>query len=168
MQQLGNEVKYVLDGGACSVGVESTIVKVDNEDVTVLRLGGLPVEEIEEIVGEVQLASEHGTVEAPGMMTSHYAPKVKVIIGNIEENLKKFEGKRIGVLFFKDDVRHQTSVVSYVLSPSGNLEEAARNIFSYLRKLDELNLEVILTELVPDEGLGRAINDRVKRAGAER
>jgi len=168
MKQLGDKVKYVLDGGACSVGVESTIVKIDNETVTILRLGGLPIEAIEEVVGEVTLANEQGEVEAPGMMTSHYAPQAKVMIGNIEANLKKFEGKKIGVLSFKKVFSEQLAVSSYVLSTSGSLEEAARNIFAYLRQLDEQQLDVILTEFVPEEGLGRAINDRLKRAAAER
>jgi L-threonylcarbamoyladenylate synthase len=168
LQQLGNEVKYVLDGGNCSVGVESTIVKVDDEDVTILRLGGLPVEDIEEIVGEVNMVSKQKNIEAPGMMSSHYAPKAKVIIGNIEDNLKKKTGKKIGVLSFNKDYSNATSSFNYILSPSGKMEEAARNIFSYLRKLDEQDLDIILTELLPEEGLGRAVNDRLRRAAAER
>jgi L-threonylcarbamoyladenylate synthase len=166
-EQLGDKVQYILDGGACSVGVESTIVKVDIDDVTVLRLGGLPVEDIEAIVGEVRFANKHENIEAPGMLSSHYAPKAKVVIGNIEENLKRFDGKKIGVLSFKKVFNEQSAIINLVLSQKGSLEEAAHNIFSYLRKLDEQNLDIILTELLPEEGLGRAINDRLKRAAAD-
>lgn len=163
-QQLGDEVSYILDGGACTVGVESTIVKIAPDEAIVLRTGGLPVEEIESVIGKVRIATATDDVEAPGMLLSHYAPRAQVIIGNIEENLQHYAEKKVGVLSFKHPCNSPIPVISLTLSPSGTTEEAARNIFSYLRKMDEYHLDVILAELLPEEGLGRAVNDRLRRA----
>lgn len=186
MQQLGDKVAYILDGGNCAVGIESTIVKVTENEVSVLRLGGIELEKIEAALGtsgqlsgasgmpaskhfgsQVRLRSS-GKIEAPGMTEAHYAPGKSLILGNIAENLLKYSDKKIGILSFKQShgasIRLHRPVVEYILSPTGNLHEAARNLFSYLRELDESNIEIILAEPVPDEGLGMAINDRLRRA----
>lgn len=166
MQQLGEKVSYILDGGNCEVGIESTIVKVTDNEVVVLRLGGIELEKIEAVIGSINHPPLKRQIEAPGMMDSHYAPGKKLILGNIRKNFSKYPGKKIGVLSFKENFTETNHVIQLVLSPSGDLHEAARNLFSYLRKLDESNIEIILAELVPDEGLGRAINDRLRRASA--
>jgi len=165
LQQMGNKVKYVLDGGNCAVGVESTIVKIIGEEATILRYGGLAIEDIEALIGTVQHSNENNkNPEAPGMMLSHYAPKAKVIIGDIEKNLALLEGKTIGVLSFHKAYHEPEIKLSLQLSATQNLDEAARNIFAYLRQLDAATPEIILAELLPDEGLGKAINDRLIRA----
>jgi L-threonylcarbamoyladenylate synthase len=102
--------------------------------------------------------------EAPGMMLSHYAPKAQVIIGDIEKNLAQHKGKIIGVLSFHKTYHAPEIKLSLQLSATQNVDEAARNIFAYLRQLDDAQPEIILTEFVPDEGLGKAINDRLRRA----
>ena len=167
MQQLGDKVAYILDGGNCAVGIESTIVKVSGDEVSVLRLGGIELEKIEAVLDKKLQAKTSGKIEAPGMIETHYAPGKKLLLGNIKENLVKYSGKKIGVLSFTEIFDRANPVTQFVLSPSGDLHEAARNLFSYLRKLDESDAEVILAEPVPDEGLGKAINDRLKRASAE-
>lgn len=164
--QLKQQVSYILDGGECTIGIESTIIKVDNEKVTVLRLGGLSIENIEAVVGKVIINETNNTIVAPGMMESHYAPKVKLIIGDIEANIKLYQSKKIGVLSFQKTFQNENIIKQLQLSTIGNIDEAAKNIFAMLRILDEQNLDVILTELLPDIGLGKAINDRLNRAGA--
>ncbi len=166
-QQLGDNVKYVLDGGNCTVGVESTIVKVTEDEVTILRYGGLSVEDIEALIGTVQHSSNNNeNPEAPGMLLSHYAPSAPLIIGDIASEIKKHEGKKIAVLSFSNLYQLPEPSFCFVLSEKRNLDEAARNIFGYLRKIDAQNPDVILSEFVPDEGLGKAVNDRLRRAAA--
>lgn len=164
--QLGGKIDYVLDGGPCSVGIESTIVSCIDDKVEVLRLGGVTLEEIETTLGkpvdEVRISSDKPN--APGMLTSHYNPGKKVIIGNIDHNLRKFPRARIGVLSFKRTFKNLNVTKQIALSPKGDMKEAAKNLFGALRKLDSRAVEFIITEKVPDEGLGKAINDRLLRA----
>jgi L-threonylcarbamoyladenylate synthase len=168
--QLGDAVSYILDGGPCSVGVESTIVGFPETRPTIYRKGGLPLEEIEALIGPV-LVNEHSSSnpQAPGMLKSHYAPKTRILLGDIKDMMRDTSYTRIGILSFKNIplVNRHSNVVQFALSEDGDLNEAAKNLFSYLRKLDSMNLDIILAEPVPDQGLGRAINDRLRRAAAE-
>lgn len=168
--QLGSKVDYILDGGNCKVGIESTIVSCVDDKVVILRLGGLTVEEIEKALGrpidDVQTSSD--TPTAPGMLTAHYNPGKKIIIGNIDHNLKKFPRARVGVLSFKRTFKNLNITKQFALSPKGDMQEAAKNLFGSLRKLDTRAVEFILTEEVPNEGLGRAINDRLFRASQKK
>lgn len=161
-EQLGSKIQYILDGGPCPVGIESTIVGFENNKPVVYRLGGLSLEDIEQTIGSVTLMT-HSTSnpKAPGQLQSHYAPGKKVILGSIEELLKAHSNA--GILSFQKDFKVNNQVI---LSPSGKPEEAAQNLFEALRAFDKMNVEVVLTELVPDQGLGRAINDRLRRAAA--
>jgi L-threonylcarbamoyladenylate synthase len=163
-EQLGDKISYILDGGACPIGIESTIIGFEESGPVVYRLGGLSLEEIEATIGEVILQS-HSTSnpKAPGQLKSHYAPGKKVILGNIEELLEEYDHKEIAVLSFS---KNFNTPFQLVLSPSGKIDEAAQNLFTALRTLDKMPVKIILTELVPGTGLGRAINDRLKRAAA--
>ncbi|HET9485785.1 MAG TPA: L-threonylcarbamoyladenylate synthase [Chryseosolibacter sp.] len=162
--QLGSKIHYILDGGPCRIGLESTIVGFDNEGAIVFRTGGLTIEDIEKVAGRVrmQLTTSSNPL-SPGQLHSHYAPKKKLLAGNLEELMSEYEAQKVGVLSFQKDrgVRFQ-----YILSPSGNPDEAARNFFSGLRSLDASPVEVILAEYVPEAGLGKAINDRLRRASS--
>jgi L-threonylcarbamoyladenylate synthase len=161
--QLGEKIQYILDGGACDVGIESTIVGFDGDDVIVYRAGGLSIEAIEKIAGRVQVQTHSvSNPKAPGQLKSHYAPRKKVIVGDIPTLLKQYPDS--GVLSFSYD--HQCTH-QYILSSRASIEEAARNLFTALRTLDKLPVNTIVTEFVPNEGLGRAINDRLRRAAAE-
>jgi len=164
-EQLGNEIPYILDGGSCEVGIESTIVGFENDLPVILRVGGLSHEMIESVVGKTAVMT-HSTSNplAPGQLKSHYAPRVKVIIGNLEEMLQRYNVHHSGVLTFSRDFK---SPYQYILSPSGSLQQAAQNLFSALREFDKMPIDVILAELVPDHGLGKAINDRLRRAAAD-
>jgi L-threonylcarbamoyladenylate synthase len=160
--QLGDRIPYILDGGPCPVGIESTIVGFHNGTGTVMRTGGLAIEEIEKVIGKVSLQiNTSSNPKAPGQLQSHYAPRKKMIVGDVEELIKNNAGRKIAVLSFR---KNYGASWQAVLSPDGNLEEAARNFFSALRKLDESPADVILAEYVPATGLGRAINDRLTRA----
>ena len=166
-EQLGDRIPYILDGGPCRVGVESTILGFE-EDVPVLyRPGGIAVEDIEAITGPVRHREQVSSNPlSPGMLRSHYAPATRVLFGDIEKNLRDLKGKRVGVISFKKKIKGIAPDHQVVLSERGDLKEAATRLFSGLRSLDALNLQYILCEPVPDTGLGRAINDRLKRANA--
>jgi len=162
MDQLGDKIGGVLDGGECAVGVESTIVDVENEEYKVLRLGGIAVEDIERVIGKkVSVQTSSSMPAAPGMLDQHYAPKTKLWLGEIAEGLKLFEGKSIAVLSF---MACEGVFYNQPLSLQGSLTEAAAHLFKYLRQLDSQGWEVIIAEPLPNVGLGRAINDRLLRA----
>ncbi len=168
-EQLGEKIKYVLDGGDCHVGIESTIVEFENDEINVLRLGGCTVEDIEKIAGKVRLRQiSSSNPVAPGMMSSHYSPFTPIIIGDIDEIITRNSDLKIGVLAFKNEFQNINKDHMFVLSEKGDLNEAATRLFTGLRYLDTLNLQLIVSEYVPDIGLGRAINDRLKRAEAKR
>ncbi|WP_018343653.1 L-threonylcarbamoyladenylate synthase [Cytophaga aurantiaca] len=163
--QLGNEVEYILDGGACTIGVESTIVGWENNIPTVMRVGGLSIEEIERVIGPVNIqAVSSSNPAAPGMLKSHYAPRIPMIEGNIEELITQHASKKIAVLSFQK--AYPSVYKNYILSAKGDTTEAAQHLFAAMRELDTCGAEVILTEYVPATGLGLAINDRLKRACA--
>lgn len=161
-QQLGDKIGYILDGGPCQIGLESTIVGFDNDGGIVYRNGGLKIEDIEKVIGKVRLQIvSSSNPQAPGQLQSHYAPMKRLVVGNIEELMLQHASEPVGVLSFKKDWQ---TPYQYILSPSGNTEEAARNFFAGLRALDALPVHVILAEYVPEAGLGKAINDRLRRA----
>jgi L-threonylcarbamoyladenylate synthase len=166
-QQLGGLIPYILDGGPCQVGLESTIIGFENGQAVVYRQGGLAVEELEKAIGPLVLRP-HSTSNpaAPGMLKSHYAPRVPLVLGSLEALRERYEGKVIGVIAFRQGLPGIPSARQLVLSPSGDPAEAARNLFAGMRRLDSLPLDLIIAELVPESGLGRAINDRLKRAAA--
>ena len=167
-EQLGGKIQYILDGGPCQVGIESTIISFE-EGISVLRLGGCKIEEIEKMVGKVKVnLYSTSNPTAPGMLESHYSPLTPIKLGKIDEEILANPNKKIGVLSYKDWFQGINTAHQFVLSEKGDLEEAATRLFTGLRHLDSLNLQLILSEFVPDEGLGRAINDRLRRAEAKR
>jgi len=169
IRQLGDQIEYVLDGGPCEVGVESTILGFEDEKPTVFRKGGITVEALERLIGPV-LVSAHSTSNprAPGMLKSHYAPRIPVFLGNIDEMRVRWADRPVGILSYRTTYPDQPAAWQRVLSSSGDLSEAARNLFASLRHLDQQPIQGILAELLPEKGLGRAINDRLKRAAADK
>ncbi|ALI98748.1 L-threonylcarbamoyladenylate synthase [Rufibacter tibetensis] len=164
--QLGERIPYILNGGDCAVGIESTIIRINGNEVEVLRLGGLALEELEEVVqiSKAQVKTSSSNPAAPGMLSSHYSPRKKVLLGNIAENLLKTDSARVGIISLQQVFPEVSREQQIQLSASGNLSEAARNLFSALRALDQQPVDVILAEWMPEQGLGRAINDRLQRA----
>lgn len=165
--QLGDKIPYILDGGACALGLESTIVGFENNVPTIYRKGGISVEAIEQVVGEVQVKTfSTSNPQAPGMLKSHYAPRIPLIIGNIDELISQFADRNVGILSFRKHFPQVNEKHQIALSASGDLAEAAKHLFAAMRHLDGLDLEIILAELLPEQDLGRAINDRLRRAAA--
>lgn len=164
-EQLGDQVAYILNGGVCKVGIESTIVGFENEEAVIYRLGGLSVEKIEAVIGKVSVRLHSvSNPNAPGQLKSHYAPGKKVLLGNISLLKQEFANVKFGILAFSTDFHADHQII---LSKAGNLEEAAQNLFAALRTMDKMPVDLILAEPAPDVGLGKAINDRLRRAAAE-
>jgi len=164
VDQLGSQIPYILEGGPCKVGLESTIVGFENGQGVIYRLGGVAVEEIKRVVGSelvFKTSVEHIPI-APGMLKSHYSPHKAFYVGEIKVLLKDFTNRRVGVISFTEPFFQ--AEVNYILSKTGDLAEAASNLFSAIRKLDESDIEVIIAEWLPERGLGRDINDRLNRA----
>ncbi len=168
--QLGEKIPYILDGGPCKVGLESTIVGMEGEGVIIYRLGGLEIAEIESIVGNVKIKDHSSSnPQAPGSLESHYAPRKPFILGNLDELIPDFQSRNIdfSVLSFNRQIEEIPMARQFCLSEKSDLKEAAANLFAAMRQLDESGAEVILAELMPEVGLGRAINDRLKRAASK-
>lgn len=163
--QLGSKIPYILEGGACQVGLESTIVGEENNEIIIYRLGGLSINEIENIVGTVKIElNQSSNPKAPGQLKSHYAPKVPLFIGDLAELEKINAGKKIGALVFGNYIPFSKSTVIKNLSQKEDFSEAAVNLFKYLREFDEMDIDFIITNYLPNINLGIAINDRLKRA----
>ena len=157
LDHLGDRIAAVLDGGPCSVGVESTILQPGPDGTRLLRPGGLPAEVIENCLGTPLLppvASD--TPNAPGQLASHYAP-----VGRLRLNVTRPEVDETLLGFGPVDA-------ALNLSPGGDLVEAAANLFGHLHRLDRMGAREIAVSPIPDRGLGRAINDRLRRAAAPR
>jgi len=173
-EQLGNKIPYILDGGECKVGVESTIISFMDDVPAIIRFGGLSLEAIESVIGKVnsfkpQTTNEkhHTNIIAPGMLSRHYATKHRLIFGDIEKNISAYSSNKIGIISFHKKYDSILEEQQFILSKNKNLDEAAQKLFSAMREIDKLNIDVILAEKFPDEGLGRAINDRLKRASVQ-
>jgi L-threonylcarbamoyladenylate synthase len=162
--QLGEKIPLILDGGACDVGVESTIIQIVDDEIHVLRWGGIDEKQLSKF-GLPIISASHSTSKpnAPGQLTSHYAPRIPFFLGDMAELEKGHLGKKIGRLYWNTKGQ---SAEDRTLSLNSSLNEAAHNLFGFMRELDSLQLDVILAEPVPHEGIGKAINDRLKRAAS--
>jgi L-threonylcarbamoyladenylate synthase len=150
------------------VGIESTIIGCEEGNPVVYRLGGKSVEKIEAIIGPVEIRTrEYPGFIAPGMLKSHYAPAKKVILFDTDLPAMNVEAVNAGILSF-NKLRNEVPVANqYMLSGNSDLKEAGKNLFTGLRFLDSLDIQIIYAELVPETGIGKAINDRLRRAAAK-
>jgi L-threonylcarbamoyladenylate synthase len=160
------DLEIILDGGECEKGIESTIIGFENNQPILYRHGSIAVEEIERIVGKVIVFTKNDVKpNAPGMLSRHYAPKTDTYLtNNVNELIKTFSDKKIGLLLFKDEIIDRRDIFQEVLSKTGNLNEAAKNFYATMHRLDKSNLDVIIAEKFPNIGLGKTINDRLERA----
>ncbi len=163
--QLGDKIDYILDGGSCEVGIESTIVMFEkNNAPVILRLGGLSVEAIEECIGKVSLnISSYSKPNSPGQLDKHYATRTPLKLVN-ELDLNTINRALTGAIVFNKPIDNIPIENQRILSKNKSLAEASKNLFSAMRDLDACHLDLILTEMFPQEGLGLAINDRLRRA----
>ena len=164
--QLHGRIPYILEGGATEIGVESTIVGFENNQAVVYRLGGLAIEEIERVVGKVLAQTNTSSdPKSPGMLKSHYAPRKRLVLTDAFD-ITDDELSRVGVIAWDKKVLGVPDHHQIMLSEKGSLKEAAKHLFAAMRTLDETDVDYIIAVRVPDVGLGRAINDRLKRAAA--
>lgn len=160
---LGDHVDLILDGGPAQVGVESTVLDLSTDIPTILRHGGITLEDLSELLGEVRCAlSDDDAPKSPGMLSSHYAPHLPMRLNALEATSQE------AFLTFGDERAIKGGVVRLNLSPSGNPVEAAANLFAMLRKLDCPEYSGIAVMPIAETGLGAAINDRLRRAAAPR
>jgi L-threonylcarbamoyladenylate synthase len=164
--QLGEKIKYILDGGTCIRGIESTIVGFDDNVPVIYRMGIITPDDIKKITGNVKLYQSQGNKPvASGMSLSHYSPKTCVYLTkNVSDLNKILPSQNFGLLAFKNFYSITGREKQVVLSHTGNLEEAAKNLYEALHRLDSMKLDLIIAEYVPNEGIGIAINDRLTRA----
>lgn len=167
--QFGDTLAYILDGGPCTVGIESTIVKAtDSGEVQILRHGGVSTEQLAAVLGYKPTTAQalHDAPEAPGMLKSHYAPRIPLVVGELEQLLPTYTGRRIAVLAFAKSPNLPLDVPVQILTQQNDVHEAARNLFSMMHVLESSGAELILAEKAPETGLGIAINDRLMRASS--
>ncbi|MFY8180735.1 MAG: L-threonylcarbamoyladenylate synthase [Flavobacterium sp.] len=159
-------LEMVLDGGNCENGIESTIVGFENEKAILYRLGSISVEDIESIIGPIQIVNKNdSSPNAPGMLSRHYAPKTKTIVSeNIEDEIKNYPTSKIGVLLFQDLKINDENIEKEILSINGSLKEATANLYAAMHRLDKKGLDLIIAEKFPENDLGKSINDRLERA----
>ena len=159
-EDLKNEINFILDGGKSSIGIESTIIDLSTSKNKLLRYGGIEVEDIKEVIGKVSLPSKNtGKILAPGMSASHYKPDTPMRINASYPNLNE------AWLGF-GEISLNVKCPSLTLSKTKNFSEAAANLYSMLRNLDNLKLSCIAVESIPKIGLGNALNDRLERAAS--
>jgi L-threonylcarbamoyladenylate synthase len=164
--QLGEKIKYILDGGSCIRGVESTIVGFEDNCPVIYRMGAVTPGDIKTITGNVRLyQKQENKPLTSGMSLSHYSPKTSVYLTKNINGLNNISpSQNLGLLTFKDFYPITERDKQVILSPAGDLDEAAKNLYEALHRLDSMQLDLIIAEYVPDEGIGTAINDRLTRA----
>ncbi|MHA6247356.1 L-threonylcarbamoyladenylate synthase [Pontibacter sp. CAU 1760] len=168
-QQIGNKIPYILEGGPCQQGLESTIVGFEEDVPVIYRLGAIAPEEIAEVVGEVKM---HQKIDShpvgPGMLLFHYSPRTSFYLADKPEDLlQNADLSATGMITFNRAVKDVPQEHLAILSESGNVREAARNLYQALHRLDALNLTCIIAERLPDYGLGKTINERLTKAAGK-
>jgi L-threonylcarbamoyladenylate synthase len=164
---LGDDVDVVLDDGACTVGVESTIVDCTGDELAILRPGGVTRERVEEVSGQAVGVRSDGLVRAPGTLKSHYAPETTVLVVDRQDLAERATallaaGERVAVLA-PDPIPALSADVA-VLDAPANADEYARVLYTRLREADRRGVDVLLAVPPPDTGVGAAVGDRLRRA----
>ena len=155
-EEFGNKIKYILDGGKCSVGIESTIINLVNKP-TILRLGGLDISKIQKTLGfKVNIIINPKNKSAPGQSRLHYSPGIPLRMNVVKPTIED--------AFILIKKRISKSKNYFYLSTKNNLNEAAKNLYSCLRKIKNKGYKSIAVEKISNKGLGKAINDRLQRA----
>ena len=162
----GNDVDAILEGGQCEKGIESTIIGFENNHPILYRHGSISTEDIEKIAGKLYSNTNNDASPiAPGMLSRHYAPSTDTYLTNdVLDFLPNFKGKKIGLLLFKQAIENDQICYQEILSPAGDINEAAKNLYAAMHRLDQMKLDVIIAEKLPDMGLGKTINDKLTRA----
>lgn len=166
LSYFGKEIEAILDGGQCEKGLESTIIGFENEKPILYRHGAISMDEIEKVTGDLGVYTNNNiSPNAPGMLSRHYAPNTDTYLTeNVSALINQFEGKKIGLLGFNKEIENNKIIYQEVLSKTGDLNEAAKNLYAAMHRLDNYKLDLIIIEKLPDMGLGKTINDKLTRA----
>jgi L-threonylcarbamoyladenylate synthase len=169
MDSLNGKIPFILNGEKSIIGLESTIVGLnENNQVVIHRLGGISKAFIQNELGEnVSIENNNDIPKTAGQLKSHYAPHTKLIVGNIDELVNQYAGQNIFTISFTKQYEQIPLFNQLILSEEGNMNQAAQRLFSALRKIDNQKPDIILAEKFPSYGLGAAINDRLERASFE-
>jgi L-threonylcarbamoyladenylate synthase len=163
---LQGKIPYILDGGASQVGLESTIVEANNDEVIIHRNGAITEQDIKAVLPKVAVKKYTGSeVNTPGQIKSHYATKTPLIVSsNMQATTQVLAGKNIAYILFSEEVNLAPSKNQFVLSNSASLQQAAMRLFDTMQKIDATGFDYIIAEVFPNQGIGIAINDRLHRA----
>jgi L-threonylcarbamoyladenylate synthase len=169
---LGSDVAIILDGGACEVGLESTVISLLEEKPRILRPGAITSQQLQALLGvplhaTAQPQPSTAPLLSPGMLAKHYSPHTAVRIRNTSIERTLSLPPRVGVILFAPEQLPFTAHEVRILSATGNLTEVAASLFAALRELDKANLDLILVDSCEPAGLGEAIMDRLLRAAAK-
>jgi L-threonylcarbamoyladenylate synthase len=169
-RQLGDKIPYILDGGPCKAGIESTIVGFEKGMAVIYRLGAIPPDRILQVISDLRMHAPSGHQPlSPGMLPYHYSPQTRLILcDDISAILGNYDPQQTGTLSLDKVFDGIPAAQQFKLSPAGDLQVAAQNLYQFLHQLDALGLTTILAERMPATGLGLSINDRLQRAAAQK
>ncbi|MEO0312473.1 MAG: hypothetical protein RIQ89_2130 [Bacteroidota bacterium] len=164
-KQLNGVIPYILDGGPCSFGIESTIISAHQHTITIHRQGSITAAQLQPYCNALQLAHQPSTPNTPGQLLHHYSPRTPfVLTTNIQNSVNQLANKKIGLLLFQTLPPTLQHLPHIILSPHGHLYQAAQQMYAAMHTLDDQNLDIILAEKLPNHDIGAAINDRLQRA----
>ena len=178
-EDLEGKVDIIIDSGKTRVGVESTVVDVTGPDLKVLRMGGITVEQLQEITAKVVIANQQQEIKnSPGMLKKHYSPRARLIlmegdqqkiIQRIREAAYRYQdmGYKIGIITTKEYSKHYPEFMVSILGDADDLNTCAQNLFAQLRFLDQMKCDIIISGSFEERGMGRAIMDRLRRASSD-
>jgi len=169
LEQLNGKIPYILEGGFCEKGIESTIVGFVGEQAIIYRTGSLDIDTISFVLEEPVLIFDESTSKKPitsGMMKYHYSPLTPMVLVDNLDDFEVSNDLKIGFIRFKNQLQQADNELQIILSPTGDLNEAAKNLYAALHEMDKKNVELIIAEKVPHQGIGIAINDRLLKASS--
>ena len=165
-QYFGDSIPCILDGGSCSVGLESTIIGMNNDTPLLYREGVLGKLLLESLIGPIEKFNpQKNTILTPGQWPRHYAPLTKTILCKREEIMLHVKDNT-GIIVYKEPLLSVNTNQQHILSENGSLVEAAKNLYQILHHVDKQKYETIICEMLPQEELGNTINERLKRASS--
>lgn len=167
-KQLNGKIPYILDGGPCKNGLESTVIAFKENKAYLHRLGALELDDLKKIIPELSFETrEDSSPVSPGMLKQHYSPNTRLILTkNIDQMLTENPTKTIGIISFQKKYPLSADKL-VVLSEKADINEAASKLYAALHYMDAMNLDLILAEYMPEHGIGLAMNDRLERAASK-
>lgn len=163
-KMLGDKIPYILDGGPCDAGIESTIIGFPDGIPTIYREGAIPKDDIEELIGRVAVF-EGKKIHAPGMSAVHYSPNTPLMLcEDVDLAIRDHDHFKIGVITYGNYATGVTADNQWILCKDNDWEAAAHNLYAALHEMDERNYDLIVAKILPEAGLGHALNDRLQRA----